>query len=788
MMAHAFHSRTPRNPRSGIALIVVLGLVTALMTLAIAFSLSMRMGSLGARRFTDRARARNFERAGLVLCMTDLDELTQGQTNVYPWFLPEISSSDTFVFGHAFASSTTNEVTDAEVLVGAWSNFVPASLWADATNVTPLWREVTLNDEETRDVLSTNGRVAFVAINCSGVLDPAILGPASDFMALASNDVDWVQIDDFSVSSSASEFAKDMAIHRGYTSLPEMSALNLNRGLAMPSVSELFVYSYDPDPNSIPTNYADIGNFNIVLTNKFNINSITNYQPADYAGDDFQSNYIARVTNLLDHLDSTQRRAMAWSIVNLLDEDSIPQSYSEDSTIPWREDYCAEAVPSINEIVLAQRSIAETPNAYGFSVETWFPFTPGTVTAGTYALHVMVFTNRVAGETPQALADDQHAAWSFQSDLPEMRSDDSSAWFVAETPPGQDITFPVTVSRLVTDSGSGVSALIEQTEYLPIGVTTYANDTVAGGSITITVTNRVWFLARVQAGSNIVDEAMGYDPSVEPEDDKDVDGALFEFREVAGYEVDDPRFNGHRAKWLRSSDGDSTLGTTNAVFEQELRAQGLHGQGVPIVHLDRPLEHVWEIGQAVAPDRGPWNTIDLMDANREASLLDTLMTHEPLEEPWEYGRVHLSSPFTNVLTAVLSNRELSFPLPDDVVVTTLTEPEPSRELAGTIISNAPGGAYASFDSLWEAGGTNLLAAVENCVPSNFPYHVDYMREQVIGDLVEKVTFRQNIYLVFIRSQALAGNGKRAVAETRRLYVVYRDAYSGRYFVKYVYPY
>ena len=122
-------------------------------------------------------------------------------------------------------------------------------------------------------------------------------------MALASNDVDWVQIDDFSASSSASEFAKNMAIHRGYTSLPEMSALNLNRGLAMPSVSELFVYSYDPDPNSIPTNYADIGNFNIVLTNKFNINSITNYQPAYY----FQA-----IGQRLDKLLSDPMRDKQW--------------------------------------------------------------------------------------------------------------------------------------------------------------------------------------------------------------------------------------------------------------------------------------------------------------------------------------------------------------------------------------------------------------------------------------------------------------------------------------------
>jgi hypothetical protein len=231
------------------------------------------------------------------------------------------------------------------------------------------------------------------------------------------------------------------------------------------------------------------------------------------------------------------------------------------------------------------------------------------------------------------------------------------------------------------------------------------------------------------------------------------------------------------------ADGDSTLGTTNTIY-----AQGVHGQGVPIVHPDRPLEHVWEIGQAVAPARGPWNTIDLMDANREASLLDRLMIHAPLDEPWEYGRVHLSTPFTNVLTAVLAGQELVFPRAAGEEVPTIDEAA-AGELA-RIINEKAGidQGYFSFNSLFAAGGDDLRTAIEAAVPSNATYRVDYLREQVIGQLVEKVTFRQNIYLVFIRSQALAGNGKRAVAETRRLYVVYRDAYSGRYFVKYVYPY
>ena len=54
-------------------------------------------------------------------------------------------------------------------------------------------------------------------------------------------------------------------------------------------------------------------------------------------------------------------------------------------------------------------------------------------------------------------------------------------------------------------------------------------------------------------------------------------------------------------------------------------------------------------------------------------------------------------------------------------------------------------------------------------------------EDLIRDLPDRVTFRQNLALAFIRSDSLAPNG-RVLASTWTVALLWRDAWTGQWFV------
>ena len=54
-------------------------------------------------------------------------------------------------------------------------------------------------------------------------------------------------------------------------------------------------------------------------------------------------------------------------------------------------------------------------------------------------------------------------------------------------------------------------------------------------------------------------------------------------------------------------------------------------------------------------------------------------------------------------------------------------------------------------------------------------------EDLVRDLPERVTFRQNLVLVVARSDSLMPNG-RVAATTRTLFLLHRDSWTGRWFV------
>ena len=60
---------------------------------------------------------------------------------------------------------------------------------------------------------------------------------------------------------------------------------------------------------------------------------------------------------------------------------------------------------------------------------------------------------------------------------------------------------------------------------------------------------------------------------------------------------------------------------------------------------------------------------------------------------------------------------------------------------------------------------------------------DIYKEDVFRHICELITFRQNLFTIILGAQALSPRGNFVVAEKRAVANVYRDAYTGRHFVR-----
>lgn len=167
----------PNNRRSGIALVMVLGVLSLMVLMAVSFAISMRTERVAAGNQLDTVRARQLAQVGLVRAMDFLyEECGSSLTNsnqIYPDWDVQVSYT-----------SDPASVVAVDFLKGSASNFVPRALWdaAISSNANPVnsngayWVHVTTAEGTNPPVLI--GRVAFMILNCSGLLDANFVGGA----------------------------------------------------------------------------------------------------------------------------------------------------------------------------------------------------------------------------------------------------------------------------------------------------------------------------------------------------------------------------------------------------------------------------------------------------------------------------------------------------------------------------------------------------------------------------------------------------------------------------------
>lgn len=806
----------------GVALVIVLGLLAILTILAVAFSSAMLVERLAAWNHANSVRAQALMQTALVKAMSDVRQRMLG--GVYPCFTNSGARKyDAMGSSNGFAVKLTN------LLSGEALALISLSLQADAkaAGANCYWIPIVESGR-------TNGRVAYIVVNDSGLIDINYAG--GQYRNWSTN---LAEIDCGNLFNGAglSSFTNQRIKDRRYETMTE--AMALNPGVVRNPHDGFSAFSFDLArdkyfPMSTCTDIVAIttlGRPDVKLANKFNINAITNYvgwtNSWDYyafANDDgpngFMVNYYEPLVEILSTVRSIggtmveRPKDVAWNIVNYLDPDRIP-SVAKDVK-PWNSTEGSEALPLINEIVLKPFTNATYPsNAYEFAVELWYPFAPTTVVpADKMFLWVGVYTNPIASGAVDdfSITNCSYVAtnYTFTGSISNM-SFGGVDFLVYTSPANKKIRFPVSV--YVTNPTPGYV-----TNYLPIGSQTYTNAT----GVVFKVENCVWFLARVYKQENIgtgnttniiLDEAMGYgNTGSEPfagDPANENSRHMKCFTNTMGYSVNDPRSNGRVKYWLSgavSGDGTNgpiggvnyrwdsssqTLGTTNVNCD----AWSKKGSGLPIYFTNGPMENIGELGYIfrgnLDDEQGAgykwWRTINLMHFDEGAALLDRCTVRSTNASA--YGLFNINSRQTNSWKALFNNIKIGWVSGPETNFVTLDSSSGGDldKLVQTIINNGP---YLNFRSMFTSndadngGGGPVAAAFRFAATNNHPNAMsDIFMEDPFRRICELITFRQNLFTVIMAAQVFGGDGESVVGEKRAMAVIYRDSYTGRYFIR-----
>lgn len=263
--------------------------------------------------------------------------------------------------------------------------------------------------------LGTDSRISFAVVNCSGFIDAhtydfdnQILRPATQSYARAYyNEQDLLNDRGGDLAGSAED--RELLAH-------------------------LATFSYDPGPSAIPSERhgasasSRLGYRDFAITNKFNLNALTNYFDADsppdcarlHAGQTFETKWLSVVSNALDDIQRDRDGVVlgdagkvAWNIAAYMSPSRVPQISYPGIALGSRADYGIEAVPLVNEValfncvdnagnadgmfeeaiekiradLLAQFQTGEielapivVSNVYAATAELWYPFVPRPIT------------------------------------------------------------------------------------------------------------------------------------------------------------------------------------------------------------------------------------------------------------------------------------------------------------------------------------------------------------------------------------------------------------------------
>ncbi len=397
------HNRANLNSRSGVTLLLTLGVLTVLSVMVVTFLLTARHQSLSAKYFRDKTVARQALDVALVRAMQFADgamiesayndsssqspSAANNPRRVYPigrWYSDfynktnGISSSQVHyqdqdillvpITNIGSASSFPTNVLTVDLLTDEVRLLLPPALTNRFGSATRFGSaEAPLRSGWITD-LPSGFRVSFAVLNCSGFIDAHCYDSASNVVNITTQQVPRVYFSQQDLLHDSEGVAKAF--------ISDSSIANQN---------PFFTMSYDPNPNVMPLDrssvnvVSNLGTRTFASPEKFNINSISNnfLSFAGIAGKrrlvEMSDQWFKNVTNALNsstltdlnNIESQDGRdayfgdvkKVAWNVVNYMTESRVPSAFSntileQTNNYPSRLAYAIEAVPLINEVKL----------------------------------------------------------------------------------------------------------------------------------------------------------------------------------------------------------------------------------------------------------------------------------------------------------------------------------------------------------------------------------------------------------------------------------------------------
>ncbi|MBU0715967.1 MAG: hypothetical protein KJ964_11475, partial [Verrucomicrobia bacterium] len=345
----------PQPSSRGIALVMVLGILSVMVLMAVAFAIAMRTERVAAGNYADSVRARQLVHVGLARALDDLAGKlgtnglmsAVGGTNYPPW---DVTNS--------YTTAYTNTSTNANALKllalnreNEATNFIPRVLWFAATNTDERsasnhWVLIESVAQWGTNLPTTNlmGRVKYLILNCSGLLDANFVGGATT-RGLGTNPME-IAINSMSEMNNYSDFLINRANNYRYETQAELAELNKTVFNGAPS--NFTVYSY------APAGYW---------------NGSTNQAQVNLAGDESQLSlrqvaFISAFTNAGFSL--YYAGVLFTNLLDYVDLGYKPENYET----------AVEPVPMISKITYSSTSGAGTPVTYDITVAftLWYPF------------------------------------------------------------------------------------------------------------------------------------------------------------------------------------------------------------------------------------------------------------------------------------------------------------------------------------------------------------------------------------------------------------------------------
>lgn len=310
--------------KQGIALVVVLGFLAILTILAVGFSISMRVERIVSATELDYVKARMLAESALANAMDAVD------ADVVDGVWPKLFDDDHYLVSVPSSVSSSN----AHFISDAMMKYVPADLTNGLLSL--------LDSIEWINV--TNGRMAYVVLNCSGYADVNYLNDqratAGPICMMSSSGFD----------PDAAHFVDELTnTHYYYSSLYDLTE---NATSVADDIDGAFTFSYAPRQYLVGTNW------------------FTNYPYYMGTNTSSISTNMQVITNMLHSYVSTivtNTDIFAANLLNYLDPDHSVSNF----------EYEVEAVPLINEVLVENEFAVDGgygSNVLSISVELFYPF------------------------------------------------------------------------------------------------------------------------------------------------------------------------------------------------------------------------------------------------------------------------------------------------------------------------------------------------------------------------------------------------------------------------------